>query len=213
MKVILGVDVSLKVAKTLASAKTITGITKASPGVCTSVAHGYASGDWIVLAVSAGMWQLDGQMARVIVLTADTFSLEGIDTTNFATHSAATCQKITAWEEFDNAQSWSLDEGNTDRPDISIMHKRRKQTMLGASGELTGSIDVISNPAQAAIVLIRAATRNQARMAQLLTFATGDVIGVNAEWAGGNAIKVDRGQVSTSKIDFSVVGEPVILLV
>jgi hypothetical protein len=59
----------------LESAKTITGITQASPGVITSNSHGYSDGDEVTIEAIAGMTQLNGRSFVVDVLSANTFSL------------------------------------------------------------------------------------------------------------------------------------------
>ena len=80
----------------LAGAKTITAITKANPGQATSTSHGLNNGDVVVLTVQ-GMFQLDGMVARVSGSTANTFNLEGIDTTLFDTFSSGTAERIKWW--------------------------------------------------------------------------------------------------------------------
>jgi len=62
----------------LAPAVTITGITKASPGVVTSVAHGFADGDLILTSI-AGMTEINGLLYRIYAKTADTFQLANLD--------------------------------------------------------------------------------------------------------------------------------------
>lgn len=57
------------------TAKVITGITQANPGVITAAAHGFANGDWAILANIAGMTQLNGRTVIVAGATANTFSL------------------------------------------------------------------------------------------------------------------------------------------
>src|SRR5689334_22950124 len=59
----------------LESSKAITGVTKASPGVVTSVAHGLASGRWVKISGIVGMTQLNGKTFEVRSPTADTFQL------------------------------------------------------------------------------------------------------------------------------------------
>lgn len=59
----------------LESAKTITGITQASPGVITSASHGLSNGDEVVIASVGGMTQLNGRNFIVANATANTFSL------------------------------------------------------------------------------------------------------------------------------------------
>ena len=57
-------NVAVAMQSALAAAKTITGITKASPGVVTSTAHGFSNGDYVFLSVS-GMYQLNDKVVRV----------------------------------------------------------------------------------------------------------------------------------------------------
>jgi hypothetical protein len=59
----------------LETAKTITGITQANPGVVTSAAHGIAEGKWVYLAGVVGMTQLNGRWAVATNVAANTFSL------------------------------------------------------------------------------------------------------------------------------------------
>ena len=65
----------------VATSKTITAITQANPAVVTSVAHGFATGDMILIASVAGMTALNDRLYTITELTADTFSLNGVDAT------------------------------------------------------------------------------------------------------------------------------------
>lgn len=62
------------------SAKDISAITNADPGVATSTAHGLANGD--ILLLSLASTRLDQRVVRVANQAANTFELEGIDTTS-----------------------------------------------------------------------------------------------------------------------------------
>ncbi len=64
-------------------ALTITGITEASPAVVTSVAHGLATGDQVIIQGGAGMQQINGQVYQITVVSDDTFSLNSLNTTGF----------------------------------------------------------------------------------------------------------------------------------
>lgn len=55
--------------------KAITGITNASPGVITIVAHGYSNGDWVFLTGIGDITSLNGLTWIVQNVTADTFTL------------------------------------------------------------------------------------------------------------------------------------------
>ena len=75
------------------SAKTITGVTQANPGVVTSTAHGYSNGDEIYIDGIGGMTELNGRNYRVANVTANTFTLQNLfgadmDTTGFAAYTS-----------------------------------------------------------------------------------------------------------------------------
>jgi len=65
----------------VAASKTITAITQANPPVCTAAAHGSTTGDVILIASGTGMTALNDRIYTITVLTADTFSLDGVDAT------------------------------------------------------------------------------------------------------------------------------------
>lgn len=76
----------------------ISGITNASPGVVTATAHGYTSGQKIIINTVVGMTQLNnsinGTMYLVVKLSTDTFSLtdlngNAINTTSYGVYSSA----------------------------------------------------------------------------------------------------------------------------
>lgn len=71
-----------------AAALVITGATKANPCVITRVAHGLYSGAEIEITGVVGMTELNGRRYRVTVLTADTFQLRDVDSTNFTTYTS-----------------------------------------------------------------------------------------------------------------------------
>lgn len=69
------------------SAKAISGISKASPGVVTCNAHGYSNGDVLYLSGIGGMTQLNGQLVTITVIDANRFSI-GVDTRAYSTYSS-----------------------------------------------------------------------------------------------------------------------------
>lgn len=81
------------------SAKNITGITQANPGVVTSAGHGYANGDWVYLAVT-GMTQVNTLTYQVANVTANTFTLVdtitglAINTSSYSAFLTGTCARI-----------------------------------------------------------------------------------------------------------------------
>lgn len=74
----------------LEAAKTITGVTKANPGVVTSAAHGFSNGDWVKFSSMSGMGLLQGRTAVVAGVTANTFQLKDTNGANINTSTYST---------------------------------------------------------------------------------------------------------------------------
>ena len=75
------------------SAKSITGITKANPGVLTSNSHGFSNGDEVFVDSIGGMTELNGRNYRVANATTNTFTLtdlfgNAMNTTGFTTYTS-----------------------------------------------------------------------------------------------------------------------------
>lgn len=68
------------------SGKAITGLTQANPGVVTSVGHGFANGESVILLDVGGMVEVNGNTYVVANATDDTFELSGINTTGFTAY-------------------------------------------------------------------------------------------------------------------------------
>lgn len=67
---------------------TISGATQANPCVITANAHGFRSGDAVTISGVAGMTQLNGNTYTIDVLTVNTFSLRGINSTGFTAYTS-----------------------------------------------------------------------------------------------------------------------------
>lgn len=68
------------------SAKTITGITQASPAVVTSNGHGFSNGDEVFIDAVVGMTEVNGKRFITANVAANTFELVGIDSTGFTAY-------------------------------------------------------------------------------------------------------------------------------
>lgn len=125
------------------SAKTITAITKANPGVFTSTAHGLAAGTVVTLASIAGMTEANGKSGVVIPLTANTFSIAGLDTTNFSTYTSggtATPSQVTVG----NLTSVPMPGGQKAELDATNLSSTSKEFLAGLrdNGQATVSFHV-----------------------------------------------------------------------
>ena len=76
------------------TAKNITAVTRADPGVATSSSHGFSDGDDVYVTGVAGMTQLNGRTVRVANKATNTFELNdydgnNINTTDYTAYSSA----------------------------------------------------------------------------------------------------------------------------
>lgn len=112
--------------QTFAADKTITAITNASPAVATSVAHGYSDNDEILL--TSGWEDATDTVYKVDQLTADTFSLLGLNTTNTDFYAAGTgtgtAEKISGWTEIPQVLTIATSGGDARFTTISPIARR-----------------------------------------------------------------------------------------
>ena len=69
------------------STKTITGITKANPGVVSAMAHGFTNGQLVYLAGVVGMTQVNNLAFTVAGAAADSFNI-GVNTSAYTTYTS-----------------------------------------------------------------------------------------------------------------------------
>lgn len=186
-------NVAVAMQSALGAAKTITGITKASPGVVTSTAHGLANGAYVFLEIQ-GMHQLDTRVARIANVAANTFELEGIDTTSFDTFSSGTAKEITFGTSVTTATNLSSSGGGFDFIDTTTIHSNTKTQMPGLPDAATYTFDNIWDVSDAGLQAMKAASDAQSMRAFKFTFGTGGQIMVFAGYVGANLLPGGQAQ-------------------
>lgn len=182
-------NVAIAMQSALAAAKTITAITKAAPGVVTSVAHGYSNGDFIYVEAQ-GMWQLNGRVFRVCNVATDTFQLEqvsggtGLDTSAFDTFTSGTAQKITFGNSITTATDMSVGGGNYSFIDTTTVHGNQRSQIPGLPEALTFTFNNLWDPTDAGQAAMKAASDAQGKRAFKFTFGTGGKVMVFAGYVG-----------------------------
>lgn len=192
---------TLAIQSALASAKTITAISKASEASVTAT-HDYSVGDFVLIDAVVGMTEINQVVGRVkSVSTTVSFVLEGIDSTNFTTYaSGGTAQKITFGKSFDSVTNVDLPDGQPDENDITTIHDTERQVAFGHDAKLTGTLSVIANPLNTAVIEVQTAAAAQQRRAFLLTFASGQKVLWNAYCTGGSGFSGGVGSAGTGQI-------------
>jgi len=182
-------NVAIAMQSALAAAKTLTAITKASPGVVSSTAHGYSNGDFVYLDVQ-GMWQLHGRVFRVASVATDTFQLEdvsggtGLSTAAFDTFTSGSAYKITFGTSITTATSMNVSGGDYSMIDTTTIHGNQKSEVPGLPNSLSMTFDNLWDPTDAGQAAMKSASDAQAIRAFKFTFGTGGKIMVFAGYVG-----------------------------
>ena len=107
----------------LSAPKTIAGITNAAEAVVSSVAHGFANGDIVIVLSSWG--RLNFRAFRVKAATADTFVLEGANTTNTERFTpgggAGSVRKAVTWVDLDRTMNHSSSGGEAKTVNVKFL--------------------------------------------------------------------------------------------
>lgn len=168
-------NVGVAMQSAIAAAKTITGITKANPGVVSSADHGYSNGDYVYLDI-LGMYQLDEKVVRVANVAAGTFELEGVDTTNFDTFTSGTAQKLTFGTSITTALTVNGSGGEFDFVDTTTIHQNTKSQIPGLPSAISYQFSHIWDASDAGLLAMKNSSDIQAKRAFKFTFGTGGKI-------------------------------------
>lgn len=178
MAVLIGKNTTVEVEAAQAVAKTVNYINKQAdtgspPGEqCGVTAHGFSNGDVIFFDVE-GMTQLDEQVARVANAKTDSFDIEGIDTTDFATFTSGTVTKISSFYTLGVARSVQAGNVGANRLDATTLIDTEKQYVLGMPETPEITIDMLSDPLDSAVVALDTAARDGVNIVFRLTMSDG----------------------------------------
>ena len=195
--------------------KTISGITKANPGVVTATAHGYSNGDFVVISAVAGMTQVNGKTYKVSNKATNTFELQdvdgsNVDTSGYSTYSSAgTANKIyQITTNYTTAQIPDLKFAQS-ADTMYICHSSHEVSKLTRTGHTSWSLSEITftdGPYLAenttSVTMTPGATtgNNQDLTASSSTFASTDV-GRLINFSGGYAEIITYTSGTAVKID------------
>jgi len=165
-------NVQVAMQSAIGSAKTITAVTKANPGVATSTAHGFANGDVLILAIQ-GMWQIDLQTVRAANVTANTFELEGIDTTAFDTFVSGNACALTFGTTFSTMGDFTVSGGDFEMIDTTTIHDQTKKTQPGYASPIECSGNFNWDPSDAGQIAMKNASQARITRGFKIQFSDG----------------------------------------
>lgn len=201
--------VAVAIQSALAAADTISGITKANPGVVTATAHGISNGAYVKLNV-VGMSQLDGRIFRVANVTTNTFELEGENTTSYDTFTSGTAQEITFGTTLSTLTTVNASGGDFDFIDTTTIHDLVKSQIPGQASASTFTFDSIWDVADTGLIALKSASDNKAQRCVRFTFSNGQKFLVNGYIGCSLSPTGQAGDKVTTPVTITAFGRPTV---
>lgn len=152
---------------TFASAKTISAITNANPAVATATAHGYATGDEILL--TSGWEDATDSVFKIEVVDANSFKILGLDSSNTgyfpAGSGVGTAQKISGWTVIPQVLSISSSGGDARFTDVSPLSKRNAIKIPTGFNATSITLSMAHDPSLAAYQTMLGISRSLSKVA------------------------------------------------
>lgn len=204
-----GAIVSL--ATTYASAITITAVTNANPGVASATAHGLANGDLVY--VVSGWSNLNNRVVRVASSAANTFALEGIDTSSTTLYPAGsgtgTVTKISAFTQVSQIMGFTTSGGDQQFANYSFLEQNFETQIPTIFSAQSISIDIADDPTLAGYIALKAASDARATRALKLAMPDGSFVLYQGYVSFNETPTLNKGQVMQVKCSFSLQSRPV----
>jgi len=169
---------TIEISSGFGSAKTVSAITNANPGVASSTAHGYTDGDYVVM--SSGWSRLTDRVVRVDGATTNDFQLEGIDTTSTtrfpAGSGAGNAREVTGWTQIAQVLTTESEGGEQQFTNYQFLEadsEVRIPTVKAAAGL---RISIADDPTLAGYIAASAANDDREPRAVRVNLANGGVI-------------------------------------
>jgi hypothetical protein len=168
-------NVGIDVQTALATAISLSAISKASPGVATYTgATNPANGDYIVMT-SNGMFEVSNRIFRVANVNTGgkTFELEGEDTTTYNTFTSGSFQQITFGASMTIAQNIAPSGGDLQYADTTTVHDNVQKRAPTIVSPLSLAMDAIFDVTDPAYIEMNKAYKSKTVRAIRLRFGTG----------------------------------------
>ena len=203
---------SQQFSQTFAPAVAITGISNANPAVATtSVAHGYANNDEILL--TCGYEDATDSVYRVTVLTATTFSILGLDTSNTgffpAGTGAGTGQKVTGWTVIPQILTISGSGGDARFTDVQLLSKRNGIKVPTGFNAISVTMSLAHDAAQPAYIAMLGISRNLSKVAFKQVVSGGSVTFGFGYLSVSEMPKLNSNQVNAVDAAITVLGRSI----
>lgn len=204
-----GAIVSL--ATTYGTAKTVSAVTNANPGVATSATHGIANG--ALLSVTSGWSNLNNRVVRLSGAATNSFNFEGIDTTSTSLYPSGSgtgsVQEITAFTQIAQILSFDTSGGDQQFTTFSFLEQNFETQIPTVFSAQSITIGIADDPSLAGYIALKAASDARAIRALRLTLPDGSLILYQGYVSFNETPTLTKGNVMQVKATFSLQSRPV----
>lgn len=202
-------NTNIDVQTALATALTISAITKANPAEVTYTGTDPTNGQYVVLNV-VGMTQLHKRVFRVANVdgVGNTFELEGEDSTGYDTFTSGTAEVITFGASMTTVQDVNSSGGEFEFADLTTIHDTIRRRAPTVSSPFSLSLGCIFTPEDAAHLELNAANNTKTERAVRIRWPSGRKA-LFLAYVGASGIPTGSAQeVVKTTVNFEGQGKP-----
>ena len=202
---------SIQFSNTLASAKTVTVATNANPAVLTSTAHGYLTNDEVLF--TSGWEDATDTVYKVTVIDANSFSLQGLNSTNTSFYPVGSgigsTQKLSAWSAVPQVLNISTSGGDARFTTISPLAKRNDINVPTGFNALSMTMTMGHDPSNATYQTMLDISRTLSKVAIKLVLGGGGTMYGYGYMSVAEAPTLSRNQANQVNAALTVLGRAV----
>lgn len=202
---------SQQFSNTFAAAKTITAVTNANPAVATSTAHGYITGDEILL--TSGWEDATDTVFKVETVDANSFRILGLDSSNANFYPAGggvgTAQKVSAWAAIPQVLTISASGGDARFTDVAPLAKRNAIRIPTGFNATTITLSLAHDAGNANYKTMLGISRNLSKVAFKQVISGGAVTYGYGYFNVSEMPQLNNNQVNTVQAAMTVLGRSI----
>lgn len=211
MAVSLPNGATVEIASGIGSALTVSALTNADPAVATSTAHGLSEGDYVI--VTSGWSRLTDRVVRLGTTDANTFELEGINTSSTSVFAAGagtgSVKEITGWTQLQQILSSTSNGGEQQFLDYQFLESDAAKRIPTFKSPAGLAFTVADDPTLAGYILAKAANDDRLPRAVRVNLPNGAKLLYYAYISLAPSPSLSVNEVMAVQVTLSLLGEPV----
>lgn len=196
---------------TLGSAKTVSALTNANPGVATSTAHGFVNGD--IVLMNSGWSNLNQKSVRVAGSVANAFNLDGIDTSLTSLYpvgsGTGSASLVGGFTQISQIMGLTTQGGDQQYATFSFLEQNFETQLPTVFSAQSISLEIADDPSLPGYIALKAAADARAFRVLKLQLPDGSFILYYGQISFNETPSLNKGQVMVVKATFALQARPV----